>query len=52
MQTLLTRKGFDTGGIDGRLGPNSRKALRAYQQAIGVVPDGFPTTALLQKLRS
>ena len=52
MQTLLTRKGFDTGGIDGRLGPNSRKALRAYQRAIGVVPDGFPTTALLQKLRS
>ena len=52
MQTLLTRKGFDTGGIDGRLGPNSRKALRAYQRAIGVIPDGFPTTALLQKLRS
>lgn len=52
LQTLLTRKGFDTGGIDGRLGPNSRKALRAYQRAIGVTPDGFPTTKLLQRLRS
>ncbi|MGB0211959.1 peptidoglycan-binding domain-containing protein, partial [Algiphilus sp.] len=33
------------------LGPNTRAALRAFQTAQGLVPDGFPTVALLTRLR-
>ncbi|SMR82353.1 membrane-bound lytic murein transglycosylase B [Aliiroseovarius halocynthiae] len=50
-QTLLTKAGFDTQGADGFTGPNTRKALRAYQNDAGLVPDGFATAALLDGLR-
>jgi peptidoglycan hydrolase-like protein with peptidoglycan-binding domain len=52
LQTLLTARGFDTGGVDGRIGPRTRAALRLYQRSIGVPPDGFPTAGLLARLRS
>ncbi|WP_233270414.1 lytic murein transglycosylase [Chachezhania sediminis] len=51
MQALLTARGFDTLGIDGRIGPKTVSAVRAYQQAAGMVPDGFPSMAVLQRLR-
>ncbi|KAA2313451.1 lytic murein transglycosylase [Pseudooceanicola sediminis] len=51
LQTLLTRRGFDTGGVDGILGSGSAKAIRAYQRSIGVVPDGYATVSLLSRLR-
>ncbi|MGR3290652.1 MAG: peptidoglycan-binding domain-containing protein [Paracoccaceae bacterium] len=38
-------------GTDGIFGPNTFSALRKYQRAMGNVPDGFPTSELLQKLR-
>jgi membrane-bound lytic murein transglycosylase B len=41
LQTALTGLGFDTQGIDGRIGPNSRAALRAFQRANGMTPDGY-----------
>lgn len=52
LQQLLTAKGFDTGGVDGRIGPKSRIAVRAYQRQLGVTPDGFVTLSLLNQLRS
>ncbi|MEP3265210.1 MAG: lytic murein transglycosylase [Hyphomicrobiales bacterium] len=52
VQRLLTQKGFSTGGVDGILGPKSRAAVRAYQKAIGKIPDGFVTTLLLEELQS
>lgn len=52
VQRLLTLKGFGTGGVDGILGPKSRAAVRAYQKAIGKIPDGFVTTLLLEELQS
>lgn len=52
VQRLLTRKGFSTGGVDGILGPKSLAAVRAYQKAIGKIPDGFVTTLLLEELQS
>ena len=52
MQTLLTQKGFSTGGVDGRVGPMTRSAVRTYQRSVGLTPDGYPTLALLTRLRS
>ena len=50
LQTLLTQSGFSTGGADGRIGPNTRGAIRAFQISIGVTPDGYASTALLARL--
>lgn len=52
LQQLLSRRGFDAGEPDGRLGPRTRTAIRAFQAAAGRVPDGFPSSSLLERLRS
>ncbi|WP_247744364.1 lytic murein transglycosylase [Ruegeria sp. R14_0] len=51
LQTRLTEAGFDTQGIDGRTGPNTTKAVRAYQLAQGLLPDGYASLRLLERLR-
>ncbi|WP_420861619.1 lytic murein transglycosylase [Algirhabdus cladophorae] len=51
MQRILTRKGFDTDGVDGIIGPNTINAIRAFQKSRGVTPDGFPSEALMKLLR-
>ena len=51
LQRRLTEKGFDTLGVDGRIGPNTVAAVRAFQRAEGLVPDGFANPALLDRLR-
>lgn len=51
LQQRLSDKGFSTKGIDGRIGPNTITAIRGYQLAMGMVPDGYPSVDLLQKLR-
>lgn len=51
VQFLLSRAGFDTFGIDGMIGPNTTKAVRAYQVARGLVADGYVGPALLDALR-
>ncbi len=50
MQAALTRLGYDTGGIDGQIGPNSRKAVRAWQRANGLPADGYVEQRLLSKI--
>ena len=52
LQQLLARQGYDVGEPDGRLGPKSRTALRAFQTAAGAVPDGFASATMLDLLRS
>ncbi|WP_407528231.1 peptidoglycan-binding domain-containing protein [Methylobacterium oryzisoli] len=37
--------------MDGRVGPRTRAAIRAFQAAEGLVPDGYPDPALLDRLR-
>jgi len=51
-QNLLTCAGFDTEGVDGLRGPNTTRAVRAWQQANGAVPDGYISTDLLARLRA
>ncbi|MCB1336915.1 MAG: lytic murein transglycosylase [Maritimibacter sp.] len=50
-QFLLSRAGFDTMGIDGMIGPNTTRAVRAYQVARGMVADGYVGPLLLDRLR-
>lgn len=50
LQTLLNQRGFNAGTPDGVMGPATRAGLRQYQQSIGTVADGYPTTELLQRL--
>lgn len=51
MQERLTQAGFDTQGVDGRIGPNTIDAIRDYQRTRGLVADGYPSLALLSTLR-
>ena len=52
LQRRLTEQGFDTRGIDARIGPLTVNAVRAFQAARGLVPDGYPSPALLAHLRA
>jgi membrane-bound lytic murein transglycosylase B len=51
MQQLLARRGFDIGGPDGRLGPRTRIAIRNFQASVGLIPDGFASSGVLDRLR-
>jgi membrane-bound lytic murein transglycosylase B len=51
LQERLTRRGFDTQGVDGKIGPATADAIRAFQTAQGLTPDGFATMDLLNRLR-
>jgi lytic murein transglycosylase len=51
LQQRLTNVGYSTQGVDGRIGPNTRAAIQAYQRSVGLVPDGYPSLELLQRLR-
>ena len=51
LQTLLSAVGYSTEGIDGLIGPNTRSALRKWQEAVGFPPDGYATFDQLELLR-
>ncbi len=51
LQEKLEAKGYSVGPIDGIPGPKTRRALRAYQRANGLVADGIPDRAVLEMLR-
>ncbi len=51
LQRLLTARGFDTGGVDGKVGPMTVAAVRSYQSAAGMAPDGYVSLDLLKRLR-
>jgi len=49
-QSALTRLGFDTQGIDGVVGANTRAALRRWQVANNRIADGYLTADLADEL--
>ena len=51
MQERLTALGYDTGKTDGIIGPDTESAIRSFQAAQGLTPDGFATASLLARLR-
>jgi len=52
IQDALTRLNYKPGPSDGRLGPQTADAIRAYQRDFDLVPDGRPSIALLRHLRA
>jgi lytic murein transglycosylase len=51
LQERLTAAGFDTTVIDGRIGPLTINAIRNYQLANNITPDGYASLRLLNRLR-
>jgi membrane-bound lytic murein transglycosylase B len=51
LQDRLGKAGFDPGGVDGRMGPKTIAAVKAFQKAKGLVPDGYPSLEILTLLR-
>lgn len=51
MQRILKRKGFLDDKVDGIIGPNTINAIRAFQNSVGVTPDGYPSQTLLKLLK-
>lgn len=51
LQEALTANGFDTQGSDGVIGPNTRKAIGAYQASLGQPATGEPSLGLLRQLQ-
>ena len=51
LQELLAKRGFELGVVDGKIGPKTRAAIRAYQTSVGLVPDGYASGFLLERAR-
>jgi membrane-bound lytic murein transglycosylase B len=51
LQTLLNGLGYDAGEPDGLFGSKTRGAVRGFQADQGLAADGFPTLALLDRVR-
>ena len=52
VQLKLVELGLYAGEIDGRIGSESRAAIRSYQQKKGLVADGFASQSLLKNMRA
>jgi lytic murein transglycosylase len=51
VQELLAKLGFYRGKMDGKLGPEARDSIHAFQRSVGFSPgDGYASPALLQRL--
>ncbi len=52
VQTKLLHLGYDPGIIDGKMGPNTRRAIKQFQRDIGRRQTGRITKGLLWQLRN
>ncbi|NNL36664.1 MAG: lytic murein transglycosylase, partial [Silicimonas sp.] len=50
LQTKLTARGHDVGGVDGILGAKTRDAVQKEQLRLGLPADAWPTRELLNRL--
>ena len=51
LQQRLKALGLYDHDADGRIGTGTREAVRQYQISAGEIPDGYPTPALLARMR-
>ncbi len=51
LQGALNKLGFSSGTPDGMFGSATRRAVRQYQQSVGLPADGYPTPALLDRVK-
>ncbi len=51
LQERLNAAGFKTYGVDGIIGPNTIAAIKAFQGRVGMVPDGYASLQVLNRLR-
>ncbi|QFT58345.1 Membrane-bound lytic murein transglycosylase B precursor [Sulfitobacter sp. THAF37] len=52
LQKRLTSAGYDTEKIDAKMGPLTVDAIRRFQADQGVLPDGYPSLKVLDRLRA
>lgn len=52
IQARLGALGYDTGGVDGIIGSQTRRAIRGFQRSQSLPPDGHPSVTVLHELRS
>ncbi len=50
LQTILTKRGYNVGKIDGIIGELTREAVKDVQVKLGLPADSYPTKELLAKL--
>ncbi|MEQ8696003.1 MAG: lytic murein transglycosylase [Bauldia litoralis] len=51
LQTILARKGYNVGKVDGIIGEQTRAAVKEVQLKLGLPADSYPTKELLAQLR-
>ena len=51
IQAALKKTGFYKGAIDGNLGPRTKEAIRNFQKAKGIYPDGVVGKQTREKLK-
>jgi len=49
-QEQLRQAGFNPGGVDGRIGPRTEAAIRAYQKKAGLPVDGCVSKELVDHM--
>jgi lytic murein transglycosylase len=52
LQTLLTRRGYFSGEIDGKVGAATRAGVKAAQLKLGLPADSYPTPELLERMQA
>ncbi len=52
LQERLLQLGYYSGNVDGKIGPMSRDAIKAFQARNGLAQDGHPSREVLQQMRS
>jgi lytic murein transglycosylase len=51
LQTLLVRRGYEVGEVDGKMGAATRGSVKAAQMKYGLPADSYPTEELIERLR-
>lgn len=51
LQKGLTRRGFDTGSVNGVFGPKTTAAIKSWQRQAGLPVDGVPSMAMVAAVR-